>query len=42
MSVRPSVRMEQFDPHYTDFPEIRCLIIIRQSIEKNNKFNQNM
>jgi len=45
LSVRPSVRMEQSSSHWTDFPEILYLIIIRRSLEnikvalKSDKYN---
>ena len=34
MSVRPSIRMEQFGPYWADFREILYLIIFRKSVEK--------
>ena len=34
MSVRPSVRMEQLDSHWTDFHEILYLSIFGKSVEK--------
>jgi predicted glycosyl hydrolase (DUF1957 family) len=34
MSVRPFVRMEQLDSHWTDFREIWYLRIFRNSVEK--------
>jgi hypothetical protein len=34
MSVRPSVRMEQFGSNMTDFCQILCLINFRKSVEE--------
>jgi len=34
MSVRPSVRIEQLDSHWTDFYDIWYLRIFRKSVEK--------
>ena len=34
LSVRPSVRMEQLDTHWTDFHEILYLCIFRKSVER--------
>ena len=34
ISVRPSVRMEKLSSHWTDFYEIRYLMIHRKSVEK--------
>ena len=34
MSVRPSIRMQQLDSHWTDFLGIRYVSIFRKSVEK--------
>ena len=40
-SVRPSVRMEQLDTHWTDFPEIWYLFVFFENLWRKFKFHWN-